>query len=42
VRLDPIPAIPEAQPAALWLAGLAGLGLAQGVRRRARRRGQAA
>ena len=42
VRLDPIPAIPEPQPAALWLAGLAGLGLASGVRRRERRRGLSA
>ena len=42
VRLDPIPAIPEPQPAALWLAGLAGLGLAGGVRRRERRRGLSA
>lgn len=33
VRLDPIAAIPEPQPAALWLAGLAGLGIAAAVRR---------
>ena len=41
VRLDPIAAIPEPQPAALWLAGLAGLGIAEAARRRnagARRR----
>lgn len=41
VRLDPVAAIPEPQPAALWLAGLAGLGIAEAARRRsagARRR----
>lgn len=36
VRLDPIPAIPEPQPVALWLAGVAGLGLAGALRRRTR------
>ncbi|MFC5460130.1 hypothetical protein [Massilia niabensis] len=36
VRLDPIPAIPEPQPAALWLAGLMGIGMAAAARRRAR------
>lgn len=34
VRLDPIGAIPEPQPAALWLAGLVGLGIAAATRRR--------
>ena len=38
VRLDPIPAIPEPQPAALWLSGLAGLWMALAARRKARRR----
>ncbi|KQQ88351.1 HAF repeat-containing protein [Massilia sp. Leaf139] len=38
VRLDPIPPVPTPQPAALWLAGLAGLGLAGSLRRRERRR----
>ena len=38
VRLDPIPAIPEPQPAALWLSGLAGLWTALVARRKARRR----
>ncbi|MFC5510884.1 hypothetical protein ACFPOU_07080 [Massilia jejuensis] len=42
VRLDPIPAIPEPQPAALWLAGIAGLGLAGVLRRRHRRPGKRA
>ncbi|MET0982770.1 MAG: HAF repeat/PEP-CTERM domain-containing protein, partial [Telluria sp.] len=37
VRLDPIPVIPEPQPAALWLAGVMGLGMAAAVRRRAGR-----
>lgn len=36
VRLDPIPAIPEPQPGALWLAGVLGLGLAGVLRRRTR------
>lgn len=37
VRLDPIPVIPEPRPAALWLAGMLGLGMAAS-RRRARER----
>lgn len=36
VRLDPIAAIPEPQPGALWLAGLMGLGMATAARRRTR------
>lgn len=35
VRLDPLPAIPEPQPAAMLLAGVAGLGLARMLRARA-------
>lgn len=33
VRLDPIPVIPEPRPAALWLAGVLGLGMAASRRR---------
>lgn len=42
VRLDPIAAIPEPQPAALWFAGIMGLGLAAAARRRGKRRFSAA
>jgi probable HAF family extracellular repeat protein len=42
VRLDPIPAIPEPQPAALWLAGVTGLSVAAASRRRAGRGASAA
>lgn len=34
VRLDPIAAIPEPQPAVLWLGGLMGVGMTAAVRRR--------